>query len=238
MDSQMNTKWKSHLTAEEAALFAVGLECYESIPLARASIAVQEENFQHSRYSRDDIEDGIVDPQKEADELDRMSSQVNEAGAIWHALLDEIPLADPRYPPLDESVTTHLAIATRAQYCEDEDWIVPERCTLTKLGLSRWFWQHDREMARKFWPSINDEMAHPAQPETRPATDIEKPLSPKTENTYLRLISALSDALINGLTGTKNKDAEAVLMLFDSKPAGRPVDVKTLAKYLEKAEEL
>jgi hypothetical protein len=60
----------------------------------------------------------------------------------------------------------------------------------------------------------------------------------KTTNTYLKVISALSEALIDGLTGVKNTDAEAVLTALDLKGIAPPASKKTLANYLEEAKEL
>ena len=66
----------------------------------------------------------------------------------------------------------------------------------------------------------------------------DKPPSTKTTNTYLKVISALSEALIDGLSGKKNTDAEAVLSALDLKGVKPPASKKTLANYLEEAKEL
>ena len=66
----------------------------------------------------------------------------------------------------------------------------------------------------------------------------DKPLSLKTTNTHLKIIQALSEGLIDGLTGKKNKDADAVLAVLDKKGIESPATSKTLAKYLGEASEL
>jgi len=67
---------------------------------------------------------------------------------------------------------------------------------------------------------------------------VEKNISTKSKNAYLKTIQALSDALIDGLTGSNNKDANAILASLDIKGIDRPVGDKTLAKYLEEARKL
>lgn len=74
--------------------------------------------------------------------------------------------------------------------------------------------------------------------EKKLAGTCDKPPSTKTVNSYLKVISTLSEALIDGLTGVKNTDAEAVLSVLDLKGITRPVSKKTLAHYLEEAKEL
>lgn len=66
----------------------------------------------------------------------------------------------------------------------------------------------------------------------------EKPLSPKTENSYLKLIQALAEYATNGLTGKPNKDAGTILAALNSKGIDCPVGDKALAGYLEKAQQI
>ena len=66
----------------------------------------------------------------------------------------------------------------------------------------------------------------------------EKKLATKTKNAYLKTIHSLSEALTSGLTGTKNKDAAAILKTLELKGIPHPVSQKTLADYLEEAKEL
>jgi hypothetical protein len=48
----------------------------------------------------------------------------------------------------------------------------------------------------------------------------------------------LSDALVGGLTGQPNKDADAILAALAAGSAEAPITQKTLAKYLKKSSEL
>ncbi len=61
--------------------------------------------------------------------------------------------------------------------------------------------------------------------------------STKTNNTQLKLIGALSDALIGGLTGTKNKDAAAILSSLSQKGVDHPISQRKLSDYLQEAYE-
>ena len=62
--------------------------------------------------------------------------------------------------------------------------------------------------------------------------------SPKSRNAYLKTIEALSCALIGGLTGKPNTDAEALLAVLALKKIVPPVGKKALAQYLKEANDL
>jgi len=62
--------------------------------------------------------------------------------------------------------------------------------------------------------------------------------STKARNSYLKTIHALSNALVDGLTGQHNKDAEAILRQLDLKSTEHPITSKTLATYLGDAKKL
>lgn len=225
-------KWKSALKAEDAALLASGLESYKSLSAVENEITQIEHSL--ADYTLGDIEDGIVNPEKDAKELASLEAKAEMAKEIYEALIEEICLADP-YQQHQEGITSILEIAIRAQYSEDEDILIPERCTVIKLSLAKWFWKHDHEIARKFWPSITEELAHPANSNKKPAN---KEPNKKTTNTYLKTIHALSKAVADGLTGVKHKDAEAILTALDVKGIERPLSAKKLAEYLEEAVDL
>jgi len=63
-------------------------------------------------------------------------------------------------------------------------------------------------------------------------------LSSKTKNAYLKTIYALSEALVEGLTGAKNKDAGAVIAALSAKGIDPPIGEKALGNYLDEAKEL
>ena len=61
--------------------------------------------------------------------------------------------------------------------------------------------------------------------------------STKSKNKMIKVIGSLSDALIDGMSGVKNKDASAVLAALDLKGIDRPISQKKLAEYLAEAYE-
>lgn len=75
-------------------------------------------------------------------------------------------------------------------------------------------------------------------PENQLQQSTEKQLAAKTENSYLRLIQALAEYATDGLTGKPNKDAGTILAALNSKGIDCPVGDKTLAGYLEKAQQI
>lgn len=66
----------------------------------------------------------------------------------------------------------------------------------------------------------------------------ERTLTPKTENSYLKLIQALAEYATDGLTGKHNTDANAIEAALREKKISCPVGNKALAGYLEKAQKL
>lgn len=210
-------KWKSALTAEEAALLSTGLQVYRTLDALPYPAP---------------LPPGCHDEEKE-----QRNTQIKTANEIYEALLQEIYLADPYEESATEGVTSPLAIAMRVQQSEHDNYIAPEKCTVTKLSLAKWFWQHDQEMAKKFWPSITDEIVHPPQPIRQPS-EAKTQNSTKGYNSRNKIIAALSDALIDGKTGQHNKDAETVLAALASKGVKAPIGQKALSDYLKAAYEL
>lgn len=225
-------KWKTTLTADEAALFATSIDGFKSVEDARISWAFSQPPPPTAAQALDG--DPYLDAQQK--EYDELGEKVRMAEEIYEALLQEIALADP-YEQYTGNVASALDVAIRAQHSEDMDFIYPEKCTVTKLSLAKWFWQHDHDIAKKFWPSITEEQVYPPQQNqvksianTEPAT--------KTKNSYLKTIAALSEALIGGLTGKPNTDADAVLAALAGKNIEAPIKNKALANYLKEASEL
>lgn len=70
------------------------------------------------------------------------------------------------------------------------DFIYPEKCTVTKLSLAKWFWQHDHDLAKKFWPSITEALVYPPQPKPVKSTGSGEPVT-KTKNSYLKTITRI-----------------------------------------------
>ena len=220
-------KWKSALTAEEAALFAVGFESYKTLEAARIGV-----DSPPHWFSREDWEDGYA--REIVDHEEEQSAKLTIVEGIHEALLAEISIADPYQ---ESDANSCLVIAQRAQLGECCTDIVCARSTVTKLSLAKWFWQHDHEMAKRFWPSITEELAHPPLVEI-PKSRVTAELSTKSKNSYLKTIGALAEALIDGLTGKPNTDAEAILAALASKKVEVPVSNKTLASYLEQSNDM
>ena len=225
-------KWKTALTAEEAALFAVGFEGYESLEVARNQVDPDpgpDPFLPPYNFSREQWEDGSAEQAINEDQEQR--GRLTMAEDIYEALLAEIYLADP-YPQYEMDVKSCLVVAHRVQAHETYPEIVCKMSTVTKISLAKWFWQHDHAMAKRFWPSITEELALPPLVETpKPKVNIEP--STKSKNAYLKTIGALSEALIDGLTGKPNTDAEVILASLASKKVEEPVSKKTLAAYLD-----
>jgi hypothetical protein len=83
-----------------------------------------------------------------------------------------------------------------------------------------------------------DEMQHlvnnlDSEEEARPSARQNKDPAPKTINTYLKIIGALAEALIDGRTPNPNTDANAVEAELARKGISMPVSSKTLAFYLK-----
>ncbi|WP_372836585.1 hypothetical protein, partial [Pontibacterium sp.] len=208
-------KFKTALTAEEAALLAVDLERYPDFSAAHEGL-----QFAHKLSS---VEDCTIGPDRMALVIEELMTSIRTAKEIYRALVDDIVLADPLYPPMDNRVTSHLVIASRAQYSEVEDYIVPEKCTVTKSSLAAWFWQHDQDIAKKFAPTIT---AQSIDVGGGTAVQVRNDPNTKKLNSLLRTVAALSDVVIDGLTGVKNKDAEMVCIVFDQKGKEYPVSKK------------
>ncbi|MDC0403732.1 hypothetical protein OAM26_01680 [Porticoccaceae bacterium] len=214
-------KWKTVLTAEEAALFATGIDGFKSIEKAKTKWVVSQ-----------------IAPVEGQEVDEELGEKVQVAEEIYEALLAEIIVADPSdNQPYLCGATSLLEVAMRVQRSEEIDFICPEKCTVTKLSLAKWFWQHDHDIAKKFWPSITEELVYPPQQnQVKPAINIEP--ATKSKNSYLKTIAALSSALIGGLTGKPTTDAEAVLAALAGKNVEAPIKDKALANYLKEAGEL
>ena len=212
-------KWKSALKAEEAALLATGLDRYKTIKNLRADLPMPWEDPSDSD-----------DPQ-----VFDLVAKAEMAEELYEALCEEILVAD-LYSQNRSSVKSILEIAIRVQLSEYDICAASDCCTVTKQSLAKWFWQHDQRIAKLFWADINDELAKPLP--TLIKTAIEKDTSTKSANSYLKTIYALSDALVDGLTGKPNTDAECILAALATKGVDAPVGKKTLADYLAKAKEL
>jgi hypothetical protein len=227
-------KWKSSLNAEEAALFAVNAESYRTIFELQVAVSDLEDVLANQSFTLGEIEDGYVDVTAIPKELDQLHSKLNEAKAIEEALLEEIIISYDE--PFGAMTPLSQLVLSRIVFENEMGHFSSILSKVTKKSLACWFLQHDHVIAKKFWPSITDDLAVAALDSS--TQQINKHLVSKTENSYLRLINALSDALVGGLTGQPNKDADAILAALAAGSAEAPITQKTLAKYLKKSSEL
>lgn len=176
-------------------------------------------------------------PSEEAAEIKRIKQQIETKKAIHQALLDEILFSD-NCLLVDKAAST-LKILVREQRGQNDSRIDAEKSKVTCDSLAIWFWKFDREIAVKFDLEIERKMGVQNDIQDQALEDENKRVGVKTENSYLRLIYALSKALAGGsLTGVKNKDAEIIYTALAAKGIECPIGQKTLAKYLGEASEL
>ena len=116
-----------------------------------------------------------------------------------------------------------------------EEGLTPEKCTVTKNSLALWFHDMgDEEKAKICDPHY---MTRPTVDDHDSAVTADEP-NPKSKNSYLKTILALSDALIDGLTGKPSTDAQAVMSQLAGKGIECPFGEKTLSNYLKEARKL
>lgn len=208
--------WNSSFSAEEAALFALDLSNkYSSIRAMKELYA------------------GTCD--------EDLSADIKSVELLYSVLLQDISASDPYRSELKNAEDGWLDIALRAQASEFEDYIVPSNCTVTRLSLGKWFWFKDKTIAKRFWPDIAEEIDAARALERLPSVGNETAelLSPKSKNSYLRLIYALSNVVLDrGLTGKHSSDAEAILKKMELNGCSGLVGVRALADYLKEAESL
>lgn len=210
----MKMRWKRSLTPEEAALFVFNLESYKTL----------EEAKKGSMHFLDDAEI-------------RYSHEymVEEAQELYEYLIDQVVIK-ASYEKGCRGEDTVLKIA---QYSFKDDFhkeeLFPEKCTFTKNSLAIWFHEMgDEQKAKMCDPHY---ATRPAVDDQNPEISSDEP-SPKSKNSYLKTISALSDALIDGLTGKPSTDAQAVMSQLAAKGIGCPFAEKTLSNYLKEARKL
>lgn len=234
-------KWQNRrtqsLSAEQAALIALDLTDFKSLQQVESRISELERNLALAQAVKSKV-DNKAPHEIESDkaQLDDLISRFNEALELRTLLEEEISLANPYYYPENPLFESTLELVYESYYDGEAEWLDGSRSTVTRESLARWCWDFDKEIAKKFASNVEEMMSETSQAPTRP----EKGSGPsaKTLNSQLKIIAALSEALIGGLTGIKNKDAEAILAALDSAGVERPVGPKTLGNYLAEAKKL
>lgn len=218
----LDIKWVDSVTAETAAVVAVGLEQFHSLQKVKQQIILE------------------ID----ANELQKLQVKYNDAKVICEALQEAIELVDPDLSPPNDGALPVLFISKIVRLRGSEDFglggaLAPEKCKVTKTSLAEWFWARDKEVAKKFDGNIEYRMmSTPTLHSSMSKMESKKKPATKSVNYQLKTIAALSDALIGGLTDKKHKDAEAILVALAEKGIESPVGSRALAKYLGQAKEL
>lgn len=207
-------RWKQAVTAEEVALYAFDLEGYKTLEKAK-------------KVCMDDFD--CVGDQIHHEHL------VAEAEELYKGLIAEIIL---KFDLNKGSVAGSSLLNIESYSYKDgphEEGLTPEKCTVTKNSLALWFHDMgDEEKAKICDPHY---MIRPAVDNHDSAVIADEP-NPKSKNSYLKTILALSDALIDGLTGKPSTDAQAVMSQLAGKGIECPFGEKTLSNYLKEARKL
>lgn len=234
-------KWKKAFTAEEAALFAVGSEFRSLEKLTKALNEIEDEyygeNSSGKSMSQEEIESRL---RIDFESLEKLMNKLNEdyvnVVGIREAILDEISLLESSNEN-DAASKTELKLFHRLSNSLALDELNREKSTITKESLAKWFWSRDEEKAKLFDPLVEEKIKL-SEIETEASKGKLTKISPKTINSYLKTISALSEALMGGFTDKPYTNAEAVLAALAQKNVESPISKKTLAKYLEDAKDL
>ena len=205
-------KWKTALTAEEAALFITDLSEYGSIDQLKDQIA----GTKIGPYDADWHEFWSV------------KGRMAEAESLEAVLWDEIIHAWKKQE-LGQGRGSILVLDSCCYNDECCDSLSKRGCKVTKKSLAAWVYEMDGlDTAIKIYPNFDpDNMS----------VVVDKPLQAKTENAYLDTIKALSLALVGTSTGQPFTDAENILDDLADKNIEAPISRKTLARYLKKADE-
>ena len=234
-------KWIKALTAEEAALVAVGLENHESLDSINATIRDMENSL--GEISADSDGMWLGNSQEEADRqlLGTLLNGCNEARDIYNALLDDI-LEEWGRQEFGRGIGSCLVLVSApttyitgdGAYLDDEGYkeiegysdLITKECTVTKASLVTWFRNfNEPEKAELF-----DVMAKKSTGSR---------VSSKSKNSYLRTIQVLADALLShGLTDNDSGDARLILSKLAQKGKEAPLKERTLSNYLKEAREL
>ncbi len=195
-------RWKKYITADQAALLAVGLSEFKTISNASAHLLGGPE----PRFTLDDDDNGVIANHNE--QSIKNHDLIGEANAIKEALIDELWLVDPL---LDDSFignvdNTHLELAHRAQASEFEDYFVPEKSTITRNSLAIWFYHMgDTTKAKVFNQSVELLIEEQDKQVQKPKVKAEISSKPRTpEISLMKSIGLMSLLLSKEQANYKN----------------------------------
>jgi hypothetical protein len=168
----MVNKFKRGFTAEEAALIATGLERFDSLLDAKRTLDSEEESvmFAEAELTNPYNDDGYASMSWDDVEAHKVDSEsFYEAEKILEALLDEVLiscqwhdhlsgevelyLTDVIPPPSND---THLEVFQISRNAPDDEYSfypIPNRTTITKVSLAKWFHNHIPDKANLFDPT-------------------------------------------------------------------------------------
>lgn len=210
----MKMRWNKSLTAEEVALIVFDLQSYKTLEEAKTG----------SMHYLDDAENTYAH-----------QCIVEEAQELYEALIDQIVIQAGHEKGYGEEDASLKIVKYSYKDEPHEEGLAPEKCTVTKNSLALWF--HDMGDERKAKICDPHYMTRPAVDNHDSAVIADEP-NPKSKNSYLKTILALSDALIDGLTGKPSTDAQAVMSRLADKGVDCPFGEKTLSNYLKEARKL
>ncbi len=224
-------RWKKTLSCEEAALLSANLGDYQSIDAVMRKL----QDYQGAANSFAPI----------------LAKQLQEAKAVHEALEMEyyckVGLEDDNGQRfnLDSVLETQAPLVfpgTILDMTRQNGELSSVKSEFTKQSLARWFYSFgDVNKARSIEPDFdpkNDFRDEATELKNSPVNKATT-LSPKTKNSYLKVIQALSETLLTkGLTSKDSSDAQLILQRLSSNNVEAPIGKEALAKYLKEAREL
>jgi hypothetical protein len=224
-------RWKKTLSCEEAALLSAGLGDYQSIDTVMRKL----QEYERTSNSLTPI----------------LAKQLQEAKAVHEALevehMCKVGLEDDNGQcfNVDSVLETQVPLVfpgTILDMTRQHGEIGSVKLEFTKQSLARWFYSFgDVNKAISIEPDFdpkNDFRDEAAELKNSPV-NIATTFSPKTKNSYLKVIQALSKTLLTkGLTGKDSSDARLILQRLSSNGVEAPIGKEALAKYLKEAREL
>jgi hypothetical protein len=140
-------KWNKTLTTEEVALLVTDLDTYKNLSSVEHLATVQ-----LAPLSREEIDNGVLD--KQSEEQHSLYEKFIEATEIKEALEREVYIVDPYNTDIDDQAlaNTNIVLSIRAE--NEEGWIIPSRCLITRESAALWFYELNIDMAKKLYPHV------------------------------------------------------------------------------------
>ena len=142
-------KWKKTLTTEEIAMIATDLDRYKSLSHVEKNFESPLPPFKPSELDNPDYSTSTLTEYQET-----LFERYEKAKDIKDALEREVYIVDPHNTDMDDEAlsNTNLVISLRGE--NEEGWIIPHRCLITRESAALWFYDIDIDMAKKLHPHI------------------------------------------------------------------------------------